>query len=155
VDALRACIIGTIAGERWARADTEIELQRNPKLALDCLRTLVTSKPEEKGIVSVLFRRSDDLARSSPAEREKIFADVVSAFIRSPNVRELTTFAFRLATSSSEAMLPFVAEGAVGDLPIVGAPTPHLSVGDALKGLLALPVTLRAARLAVILSRTS
>jgi hypothetical protein len=148
VKALRGCIIGTIAGDRWGRAEEQLEAHSDARHALDVMRTLVTSKPDEKGIVTVLWRRHEELAQAHPAHRGEIFVEAVLAFAHSGNARELAAFAFRLATSSHDAT-----QVTLGDYQADRDQSEHkqTSVREALEALLAWPMLLRAARLAVLL----
>jgi len=149
VKALRACVIGTIAGERWTTAETEFAAPRGRAVTLDSIRNFVTTKPDERGIVSVLFERAEEFVGVSSTEREAIFAEIIGAFIRGPDVRRVASFAFRIATSASRAVMRVENDDSFGG-PFDSSMSP-LSVRDGLSGLLALPVTLRAARMAVML----
>jgi hypothetical protein len=155
VNALQACIIGTIAGDRWARAEAEFEQNGDRVRSVEALRALVANRPDEKGVVAVLSLRAAELARSAPSELEAIFVRAVSTFIAATDAPQLAPFALRLATSPSAAVRWTTSGAALqrhdDNVEQLQRVETQLSLRDALGRLLAIPVILRAARLAVAL----
>ncbi len=110
--ALHLQLIELIAGRRWPEVEAAYQKHGNAmrnllEIALvsdirEVMRSLVSTKPDQRGLATTLLSRADELADSSPARRESFFVSAVSANSSSPSVQlrwPLSPFDF--ATSQS------------------------------------------------------
>lgn len=165
LNAIMSRVIEAVAGQHWAGADaqarsivddivdTNPDSIRDATRAVETLRRLVTTRPEERALAAAIVLNTPESALQSAAEREGTFVRDVRAFIRAPNVDAVAQFAIRLATSPSGAVawatpieeipiIPLGRDGRSGAAPVGDA----RALDRVIAGLLDVPVVLRAAR---------
>jgi hypothetical protein len=142
VEALLREAIGTICGERWANA--EVLLADGANRAASSMRSLISSRPDERGVAAVLAREATTLARCPQTEADEALLKSIRTFVKGNYTDALVRFALRLAASPQTAML-FVDESETGH--------PDELLRSLLEGLLANPVVLRAARYFLVETR--
>jgi len=152
--ALHLQLIALIAGERWAEVETAYQKHGNATRAREMMRSLVSTKPDQRGLAATLLLRADELADSSPAQRESFFVSAVSAFVQSERAAEMAAFALRLATSPSAAVAWVASSIDASSDDHAPGQSQHPAALLALRGLLeyltSIPVVLRAARLMMV-----
>lgn len=154
--AIHLKIIEVIAGERWHAAEIVYNESGDASRAVEAMRALVSTRPDERGLAVVLSMRAGELAGQSAMAREEMFAKAVGTFVQSDRAAAIAPFALRLAASPRAAAewSNIDANGAA-----TGATSRAesqnrdgmLSLQAALSHLLEVPVVLRAARLAVVI----
>lgn len=165
LNAIMSRVVEAVAGQHWAAADAlarslvENIVDANPDSvrdaarAVETLRRLVTSRPEERALAAAIVLKTPESALQSAAERESTFVRGVRAFIHAPGIEAVARFAIRLATSPSVAIawatsvenkpvIPPSRDGRSAAAPVGDART----LDRTIDGLLDAPVVLRAAR---------
>jgi hypothetical protein len=155
--AIHSKIVEVIAGERWHAAELAYNRSGNVSRAVEAMRALVSTRPDERGLAVVLSMRAGELAGQSAVAREEMFAKSVATFVRSDRAGAIAPFALRLAASPKAAVeWSGIEANGTTSVGTSGAPERQdrdgtLSLQAALSHLLEVPVVLRAARLAVVL----
>jgi hypothetical protein len=145
VEALIASIMGAVAGGRWTNAE-DVLRDRGPQAAADLMRSLISSRPDERALGVVLNERLAATAQTPMLEAESVLLGALKAFVRVQNLDALAPYALRLAASPAQARALLEGWTDTDGRPKVGE-------RELIDCLLAYPVVLRAARYFVVATR--